>query len=225
MPVYSNTPFQTPLLLQKGVPTYLFGSFSQQVANTQLALVTDAIDTGEATITAQLVSGRLPAVGDLISISGSANSSGDFNVSRVPVDSATFDAATNVMTVTFALSASDQLETADGGTVIIEPAEVPEALAAVASIACAIQAPESDSQFTVPVSVTFPTLPIAATVSLQGAIKNQDSEFTTLGTVSTVVGSTQITGPYSSAVLQRGYVYRLLVSGVVGTGTITGKVG
>ena len=129
MPVYSNTPFQTPLLLQKGVPTYLFGSFSQQVANTQLALVTDAIDTDEATITAQLVSGRLPAVGDLISISGSANSSGDFNVSRVPVDSATFDAATNVMTVTFVLSASDQGETADGGTVIIEPAEVPETLA------------------------------------------------------------------------------------------------
>lgn len=225
MPSYANNPFSTPQLLQKGVPAYLFGSFSQQVGNTRASVKTDAIATNVATVVAYYLGGPLPVAGSLISIQNSANSAGAFNVKRVAITSASLDATTNLLTIVFPLTGTDQPATADAGTVVVEPAEVGEAIAAVASQACLVQAPEGDSQFTLPVSVTFPTLPTGATVSIQAAIHNIDSEYTTLGTVATVAASAQTVGPFGQVTLQRGYCYRFLVSGLTGSGTIVAKIG
>ena len=227
MPAYQNNAFQLPQLLQKGVPAYLFGSFSQQRGNTLLGLSTDAIATNVATVTAQLVNGRLPNVGDLVSIINAANSAGAFNVNRAPLTGVSYVAATNVMTLTFALTGTNQSVTADGGTVIVEPAEVPEALVnGQASVACVIQAPQGDSQYTVPVAVTFPTMPTAVTVTLQRALKNTNAEYTNdAGGVVTVAAGAYTAGPVVEATLERAYLYRFLVSGLSGTGTIVAKVG
>ena len=227
MPTSINSAFQRPQLLQKGVPAYLFGSFSQQRGNTQLGLSTDAIAANVATVTGQLISGPLPNVGDLVSITNSTNSSGAFNVNRDPITAVSFVASTNIMTLTFALTGSNQSATADGGTVIVEPAEVPEALANnTASVACVIQAPEGDSQYTVPVAVTFPTMPTAVTVTLQRALKDQNAEYTNdTGAVVTVAASAYTAGPVVEATLERGYLYRFFVSGLTGSGTIIAKVG
>lgn len=226
MPTFVNSPFQPATLLQKGVPAYFFGSFSQKVGDTRLGLATDAIATNVATITGQHIVGPMPNVGDLVSIYGSANSSGAFNVTRAVITAVSFVASTNVMTITFALTASNQSATADGGTVIVEPAETPETLVNNSfSRAVFVQAPEGDSQFSLPISVTFPTVPTAAVVSLQAAIKAQSNEWTTLGQIAVVSGSAVTAGPFSTATLQRGYLYRLAVTGLSGTGTIVAKAG
>jgi len=226
MPPFTNSPFQPATLLQKGVPAYFFGSFSQKTGNTQLALATDAIATNVATITGYHITGPLPAVGDLISIINSTNSTGAFNVNRAVITAVSFVASTNLMTVTFALTGSNQTATADSGTVIIEPGETADTLVNNSfSRAVLVQAPEGDSQFSVPVSVTFPTLPTAATVSLQSAIKLQSNEWTTLGQIAVVAAGAQTVGPFSTATLQRGYLYRLAVTGLTGTGTIVAKIG
>ena len=88
MPQYVNSAFQPPQLLQKGIPAYLFGAFSQQRGNTLLGLSTDAIATNAATVSAQLVNGPLPNIGDLVSIINAANSAGAFNVNRAPLTAA-----------------------------------------------------------------------------------------------------------------------------------------
>jgi len=227
MPAYANSAFQTPQLLQKGVAAYLFGAFSQQRGNTILGLSTDAIATNVATVTAQLINGPLPNIGDLVSIINAANSAGAFNVNRAPLTGVAYVVATNVMTLTFALTGTNQGATADGGTVIVEPAEVSEALVLNApSTACLVQSPEGDAQFTIPMSVKFPTLPTSCTVDLQGAMRNNANEWTVVQAgVAVVAAGVQTVGPLAQISLQREYLYRFNVSALVGTGTIIGKIG
>jgi len=227
MPAYVNSPFQTPPLVQKGVATYLIGSYSQQVGNTNLVVATVALTSNVATVTAILLNGPLPLTNQLISIANSASTSGLFNVTRVAVTTITYDAPTNTATLVFPLTHANVVAAADGGSVVLEPAEVGESItsAGYTSIACCMQAPEGDSQFTVPVVATFPTIPTAATVSVQAALRNIDSEFTTLGTVASVAGSAITAGPFAQVTLQRGYFYRLLISAVTGTGKVVAKIG
>lgn len=229
MPAYSNTPFSTPQLLQKGVPAYLIGSFSQQVGNTRASVKTDAIATNVATIVAYYLGGPLPVAGSLISIENSTNSTSAFNVSRVAITSATLDATQtpNLLTIVFPLTAADQAATADSGTVLIEPAEVGETVSTTyTSIPVVAQAPEGDSQFTLPLAVTGAAGITAMTATLQVAIRNIDSEFTNTTTVVTKTGATTYTaGPVVEATLQRGYVYRVKITSVTGSDLVVAKLG
>jgi hypothetical protein len=103
--------------------------------------------------------------------------------------------------------------------------EIPETLANGASIAVAFATPKGDDQSTLPLSVLFPTLPTAVTVDLQGAQRNVDNEFTKVQGVASVAGSVNAGGAFQQVSLQRGYFYRLLVSGLSGSGTIVAKIG
>ena len=224
MPKYKDSPFSAAQLAMKGVPCYLLGSYDYKVGNSNLALSKVALTTDVATVTVQLLNGPAPVVGGLISIINSTAGSGEFNVSRATLTAVNLDAATGAGTLSFALTGADLGATNDSGTVICEPAEVPETLTAGASVACCVQSPV-DGQFTVPVAVTFPTMPTAATVTLQKAIRDRDAEYTDTTAKVTVASSAFTAGPTVEATLERGYFYRLNVSGLTGTGTVIGKIG
>lgn len=226
MPAYANNPFTPAKFLAKGVATYLFGSYNFHQADTQMYVSNVALTSNVATLTVQIYGGEVPIVGALISVRQTASTSGLFNVSRVPLTGVTIDLTTGAGTVTFALTHADVVSVANTGSAVVEVPEVGEALANGASIAVAIAAPEGDSQFTVPLAVTFPgnVLPTAATVNLQGALRNVDSEFTNVSSpVAVVAGTAWTTGPFSQVTLQRGYWYRVNVSGVT-AGSATGIV-
>lgn len=228
MPAFANNPFTPVPLVQKGVPTYLIGSFSQQTGYTNASVKTDAIASNVATVVCYYLNGPLPVAGSLVSIRGSANSTAAFNVSRVALTSATLDATTNLLTLVFPLTAADQAATADAGTVVVEAAEVGETVtsAGYKSIACVVQAPEGDSQFTVPVSVTAAAGITAMTATLEVAINANASEWTATTTVITKTGaSTYTAGPVVQATLQRGYAYRFNITAVTGSGLTVGKIG
>lgn len=227
MPTFKNNPFNKPQLLQKGVPAYLIGSFSQQVGNTKLAVLTDAIATNVATVTATLIDGPLPLTNTVISITNSANGTGEFNVNRVATASTSYNATTNVATITFALTGSNQAATADVGTAIIEPAEVTETVsAAYISQAIFVQAPEGDSQFTLPFVVNASSGITAMTATLEVAVNGDDSEWTATTSKVVKTGATTYTsGPVVEASLERGYCYRVNISAVTGSGTVVAKVG
>jgi hypothetical protein len=214
MPSFVNSPFVRPQLAMKGVPAYLFGSFDPRIGNTNLYLTNSALTTNVATLTVQLLNGPLPAVGNYISVVNSTAGSAALNVNRAVITGVTINATTGAGTITFALSNANITSVADTGSVIVEPSEVPETLAAGASQAVIIQAPEGDSQFTVPFAVTFTTLPTAVTVTLQQAINANSNEWTNTTTVATVAGGVYTAGSVVSATLQRGYAYRAFVSGL-----------
>jgi hypothetical protein len=220
-----NNPTQGSILLQKGVATYLFGSFNYKQSNTQM-YVTNIVGNGTtATLTVQVYGGEIPVVGNLVSVAQTATSSGAFNVNRVALTGVTLN-ATGAGTITF-LSATTVASTADAGVAIAEVAEIPETLAAVKSIAVCLESPECDSQKTVPFVALFTTLPTAVTVTLQVALRNVDAEFTNTTTAVTVAAGAYTAGPVVQATLQRGYFYRAIVSGLTlgsGAGLIV-KIG
>ncbi len=224
MPAYANNPFQKTQLLQKGVAAYLLGSFSHQDGNGNFAITNLALTSNVGVVTVQLITGPLPIVGNYISLLNNATIG---TVSRAVITATTVSASTGAGTITFAFTHADIPTAAATGQVVVEPAEVGEAIVNGASVACVVAAPEGDSQFTLPVVVRCPSLPTAATIDIQGAIKNIDAEFTTLGTVGTVAGGVLTAGPFGQVVAQRGYVYRFNVSGVSGgtNPTIIAKIG
>jgi len=228
MPVFQNNPFQKVQLLQKGVPAYLLGSFSQQVGNTNLYVTNVALTSNVATVTVQLITGPLPTVGEYISILNTASTSGLFNVSRAVITGVTVSASTGAGTITFALTHANVVSAADAGQVIVEPAEIGESVAgSVNSVACVVAAPEGDSQFVLPFSYTSGATQTAATATLQVAINgNVSGEWTNTAFVVTKTGaSTYSAGPVVQATLQRGYIYRIAVTGVTGTDLAVGKIG
>lgn len=229
MPAYTNSIFQPPTFLQMGVPCYLFGTYNAHQANTKMQLSQVALATNVATVTGQIVEGEIPLVGSYISVIQTATGSGEFNVNRALVTAVSFNNA-GFGTVSYALTASNVTAVADFGTAIIEVKEIPETLTAVASVACAVAAPISDSQFTITTSVLFPTMPTAVTVVLQEAIRDVggstvgQAEYTTLGNAAIVASSAYTTGPTAQFTLTRGAYYRFLVSGITGSGTIVAKI-
>jgi len=226
MPAYINSAFQGSQLLVRGVASYLFGSYNYKQDNTKLLISNVALTSNVATLTVQIVGGEVPLVGSLISVQQTTSTSGLFNVNRVALASVTIDATTGAGTVTFPLTHANVVSAADTGSAVVEVPEKSEALAAGASIAVACTMPFAE-QFTVPLAVTFPggVLPTAVTVTLQVALHNIDSEFTNTTTAVVVATGAYTTGkgPVVEATLERGYFYRVLVSGLT-AGSATGII-
>jgi len=223
VPAYVNSPFQVPRVMRKGLNTYLLGSYNDRQANTRMLISQVALATNVATVTGQIVEGEIPLVGSYISLSQTTTGSGEFNVTRALVTAASFTAA-GFGTVSYALTGANVGATADAGTAIIEVPEIGETLVAVASIPCCVASPDNETQFTVTSSVLFPTMPTAATVVLQEAVRDVNTEYTTLGNAAVVASSAFTTGPTAQFTLTRGNFYRFLISGLTGTGTVVAKL-
>jgi hypothetical protein len=228
MPAFQNNAFQKPILLMKGVAAYLVGSFSQKTGNTKLAVVTVSIASNVATVVAVLIDGPALVAGALVSIINTVTGTGEFNVNRAVITGTpTYVLSTNQWTFTFALTGSNVSATADSGTVMVEPAEIGESVTtSYTSIAVLVQAPEGDSQFTVPLSVQGGASITAMTATLQKALKSQSNEWTNTTIVVTKTGATTYTaGPVVEATLERAYLYRLAITSVTGTDLVVAKLG
>ena len=125
MPAFQNSPFAPPVLHMKGVPTYLWGSYDPRVGNTRAYVTNTVLATDVATVTLQILDGPMPVVGAPISIINSTNGGGAFNVNRAIITAVSINAGTGAGTVTFALTHADISTAADGGSVIMENAEIP----------------------------------------------------------------------------------------------------
>jgi hypothetical protein len=195
-----NSPFIKPQLLANGVPAYFFGSLNMLKGNGRGTVQGVAIAANVATVAVTVDNGPLPAINDLVTIWATASGAGEFNVFRALVTGVSFNTATNAGTVTFALTGTNLGTTTDSGMVLFEPGEQPETLTTnTFSVPVAVQSPRGDSQFT-----------------LQVAIRDIASEYTNTTTVVTVAAGAYTAGPVVQATLQRGYVYRLAVTGVTG---------
>ena len=225
MTLYAS-PNPGPQLLQKGVPAYLFGGLNMLQGNTKGRVTQTAIATNVGTVSVTIFEGPTPNVGDLITIWGTALQSGLFNVTRAVITAVSITATTGAGTISYALTGTNQSATADPGAFLVEAGESSETLTNnTTSRAVTVQAPQGDSQFTLPLAVTFPAgvLPTDVTATLQVAIRDIDAEYTNTTTVVTVAATAYTAGPVVQATLQRGYCYRLAVSGLT-LGSATGII-
>lgn len=232
MPSYIKSPFKpTPASLQAGQPSYLFGSFDDRSSPTQGPVISNASNgTTTATLIFQIVSGNIPLVGDLITVIGCVNSA-NFNVTNAVILTVSCTVA-GVCTVTYTIvsTASPTSQTADVGQVLIPRVEQSENLQNGASVPIAIPAqnPQPNQGRIITAVVSFPTVPNSATVFLQEAVKDIDSEYTTIATIAVISNSavSPASGQvYSTAVEVSGRFYRFLVANVNGVGgSIIGKI-
>lgn len=230
MPAYSQSPFDAVTLLQSGKPEYVFGTFSDTVAPARMLISNVALTTNVATLTVTVVEGPIPAVGSLVTVKGCPTTSGTFNVTAVAIASVSINAVTGQGTITFALTHANVVSVASSGVAIAQTPEVAEALVNGASVAVCV--PISNSELnqgrSIKAVVNFPSLPTTATVTIQEAISNKNSEFSDIGTVpvQVVSGGATTTPGQLTIVGTPGMFYRLNVSGVTGgtSPTIVGKI-
>ena len=172
---------------------------------------------GIATLTVQLNEGATPVVGDYFTAWGTALESGLFNVTRALITAVNINPLTGIGTISYALAGTNQSTTADPGMWMMEIGETSEALTTTTfSAPVCVQAPQCDSQFTITLAVTCPSMPTAATFTLQRAIRDIAAEYTNTPAVVTIVGGVFTAGPTVEATLERGSFYRLAVTSVSG---------
>ena len=254
---YLKTPFRpTPTLLIQGSPEYVYGSLNDKTGPTLGTIVSDSAVTTTATVTFRILSGNVPTPNSLITVVGASNSA-NLNVTNGTIITAsTTDAG--ISTVTYAITSSSIAPgTADAGQVYIAVPEVPDNLTASivsnlatnAGASVPVAAPVGSTSVGRSISVTVNLLANSATyastlsgvtVVIQGANKDRDDYYNTIGTITAAgaagniydwqsgQGTDKSTG---TGVLADGDVnlpqflfYRLNVTGATGAGYLTGSI-
>lgn len=189
MPAYDSNPGGNTALqcLTPGVPAYAFGSKNLATPTTLLQITNVALTSNVATVTVLVREGNIPAVNSLISITGTANTSGLFNVTNKTITGVTISSATGIGTITFALSHADVVSAPDAGQGYVPVPESAEAaVSGTKSQAFAIQNTIGRG-YGISWGFTYPSAPVSASIQLEGAINDVDGEYTIIGTAQTGV--------------------------------------
>lgn len=180
-----NPPY--PQLLMPGVPAYAFGSKNANAPIVRMQISKVQISSNVAILTVQMLEGLIPSVGDLATISGTSVDASAFNTGQSPValTVVSINAITGAGTIRFALTGSDFPQTADAGQVSVGVSEVPYlGGSAFKSQAFALQAAKSQGRG-ISWGYETPSAPGSLSIQLEGAINDNDGEYTLIGTAQT----------------------------------------
>lgn len=228
MPAYSNSAFAPlPEVAIPAKPAYFWGSLPVTTQDTLGRVTNVALTSNVATVTITIYQGNIPVVGNFITVSGSTNNSGLFNINQAKITAVSGTPSTGVYTISYALTNANVTSVADSGMAIIPIAEVAEALANSTSVAIYVPSNELRDlgQRNITVACSFPSLPTAATVTLYTAINNNPQaaspEWTSMGVIAVVAGGAQTAGPLQTYAVPAGRFFRTVVTGVSGGTTPT----
>lgn len=188
MSQYINSPFKpSPILAVAGTPVYLLGSYNDKTSPTLGFVISDSAVTTTGTLTFQITSGLPPIVGALITVVGTANASGNFNVTNAAILTVVTNTTTGVCSVTYAITSSSvAIGTSDAGQVIIPQTEVGETTAAFpyssVPVAVPFNNPEMQEGKSITASINLSSGLSGITAVLQGANIDLDSEYVTIHT-------------------------------------------
>lgn len=240
MPVYQTTPFKaSPALAVAGTPQYLFGSYNDKTGPTSGIVISDSAVTTTGTLTFQILSGNIPVVGSLITVVGTANGGGNFNVTNVAIATVVCTDA-GVCTVTYAITSSTvAANTPDNGHVIVPQPEVGETVAAASKsvpVARPYNNPEIQEGQALTAVLNLGNGLSGLTASLEGSDFDVDSEYTTIHTFVSAgaagvyffqsgqdVVAAGTANPGGANTLNYRF-YRFNVSVLTGSGKVVGKI-
>jgi len=228
MPAYQiNIANRSVLQATPGLPTYLLGSLNRIVAPTYMTITSVALSGTTATIGVIVKEGQLPVAGQLVSITGAVPAY--FNVTNATISAVSFTNTpeNGVGTIQFTLANSNIGTTVSPGLATAPQIELGETLFAGASIAVGLQANVGpDNGQTVRADVSFTPLPGAATVVLQGAAIDVDSEYQQISGVAAIAGGAPSGTQGVIIVGVRANFLRFFVSGIAAPGSskIIGKI-
>jgi hypothetical protein len=175
-------------MLYPGDVRYCYGSRPNNRPVVKAIVTSVAIASNVATLGITIAEGNIPAIGDLITVVNTATDSGAANVANVALTAVTISSLTGKGTVQYAATGSNQSTTPDIGMAYISPAEVAEALAVSKSKVYAIQNTIGRG-YGITWGYNCPSAPSTIAIQLEGAINNNDNEFTIIGTSQTVTNA------------------------------------
>ena len=231
MSLYTDSAFGAPYTTVERIntqtpPQYLFGEFDYKTQPFLFLVTSVSLTANVATLGVTLKSGGgpsplvVPVVGATMGVRGTQTNSGVFNVDPTTVTAVDYDAATGTGTISYALTGDDVEETADVGTLVVQPYETPDLVSegsASAPVALFFGPDEADNARSVFCEAAWSgTIPSAATVVLQVANVNEDSRFQTVQNYSgtspdgSVTSSDALASIADSAVTQSGALYNYL---------------
>ena len=221
MPTYDNSltlPPYSPELLLPGVDGYAFGSLNRNAPVTRMAITSVAIAANVATLGVKVFEGNIPVVGGRISVSGTSTDAGAANVNNIAISAVSINSLTGIGTVTYAATGGNQTTTPDTGMAYVLVSEVGETLVNASSKAFALPSVRGVNGMTLTWSTLYPSAPAGVTMTLQAAMEDIDSQYTTLDT------STNVNGDVRSITLTLFRFVRVTASGVSGGSSPTSVV-
>jgi hypothetical protein len=174
----ANTPIPK---LNPGIPAYSIGSRNNTVPTCRMQVTKSAVSSNTVTLTVQMLEGNIPAVNATAYVTGTQNDSGNLNsTSGVTLTAVSISTTTGQGTIQYTATASNLSATADTGLVIVPNAEVAEVLTTT----------YKGQQFAVSGNAiswayTCPSAPSVIAIQLEGAIDDNDSEYTIIGSSET----------------------------------------
>ena len=189
MPSYNSTPWITPvrMIQEPQLPNYSLGAKNPNQADTRMQVTNTVLVANVATVTAQMLEGNIPIVGQTVTIVGTTNGGGAFNVTGTVATVGAFSAS-GLGTFTVAITHADVATHADAGTVYGGVPETADAITATASPAASqtglqfsvsrMQHRQQGSNFSW--AYKFPSAPASITIQLEGAINDVDNEYSVI---------------------------------------------
>jgi len=226
MPSYQGINQPVPQCVQ-GWPTYLLGTFDYGAATGLYTITNVARTATTATVTIAVKSGNVPVVNQLINV---LCDNTNFNVTgaQTKITAVSVNATTGIGTIQYTTSGFGEIvSVAATGQVQALVPEVGETLVNVTSMPTALQANTgANNAQTITFEVTLSGGTPTATVAVQKAMNNIDSEYVDAG-AGTNLNFTAAAGTKSyTAVDLRDRFVRFVISGVSGgsSPTIVAKV-
>ena len=247
---YQTTPFKAPVqLLIQGTPSYVYGSYNDKTAPAFGYIISDSGTGSVSTVVYQQTQGNLPIPGSLVTILGSANATGLYNVTNAVLLTVVANDFGTV-TITFAGSGSSA-SAPDSGQVIIPQIEIGDNLTAAlvsalpyssvpvaAVVGATVTGRSTSATVTLPTSsAAFTSTLSGVTVVIQASNVDRDDHYNTIGTITTAgaAGSTYDwqsgEGISTTGTLAAGSVnvlsfrfYRLQVTVAIGAGYVVGTI-
>jgi hypothetical protein len=220
-PAYSSNPLQRIKLALPGIPVYCWGSLSSTIAPSRMTINHVAISSNVATLTVQVIEGNIPAVGALVTVTGTQTASGAFNVTAQAITAVSIDATTGAGTISYALTHADVGSTADSGLAVAPQATTFEAVSTNEnSEAIALpMAQDGKSLSGFSAEVAWAPGTSAGAVSVQCTDDNSNS-----GDWQTVSTITYPSTRYDPAGLSAHFVRLQLSTALTGASTIAGRI-
>jgi hypothetical protein len=204
------------ILVSAGSRTYLLGNQAADGGVMNINSVALASNVGTVAVTGW--SGVLPIVGTPITIRGSQQGAGEFNISNVPVTAVSLDSS-GTGTVSFALTGTNLSTAADTGTLSFVPQVTGEAAVNNAfTITGALARPSgARSQNAVFAQLTLPAVGVTA-LTATAQVSNDDVNWVTRTETLTVAGSAITAG---SVYFETTALFvRFALTGLSGTGPV-----
>jgi hypothetical protein len=221
MPAYSNNPLVAVALALPGIPTYVWGSLSDRISPTKMTVSNVALTTNVATLTVQVIEGNIPAVGALVTVTGTQQAGGAFNVTAVALTGVTINATSGAGTITFALTHANVGSVADSGLAVAPQAIVFESVSTNESSA-AVALPMAQDGKSISghsAEVVWASGTSAGGVDVQYSDDNQNG-----GDYQTVSTITYPNTRYDPAGLSAQFVRLNISTALVGATTIAGRI-